>query len=128
MNVSAKLEFDWSRNLLYIARKRSVTDDRQTDNGVYRAARSQLKTVQSKMADILASIGKKAVTAFWVIFIYSTNFEINTNILHQVFLLQMNFSLITTIFLSKHDTLKHSCCNIGPTCITEGETCYIIKL
>ena len=27
----------------YIARKRGVTDDRQTDNGVYRAARSQLK-------------------------------------------------------------------------------------
>ena len=47
MRVSAKLEVDWSRNFHYIARKRSVTDDRQidrqTDNGVYTAARSQLK-------------------------------------------------------------------------------------
>ena len=49
MSVSARLQVDWSRNFDYIARKRSVTgdrrqtDDRQTDNGVYRAARSQLK-------------------------------------------------------------------------------------
>ena len=41
MSVSAGLEVDWSRNFDYIARKRSATDDRQTDNGVYRAARSQ---------------------------------------------------------------------------------------
>ena len=44
MSVSAKLEVDWSRNFHYIARKRSVTEDRQTtDIGAYRAARSQLK-------------------------------------------------------------------------------------
>ena len=35
MSVSAKLEVDWWRNFEYIARKKSVTDDRQTDNGVY---------------------------------------------------------------------------------------------
>ena len=50
MSVGAKLEVDWSRNFHYIVRKRSVTDDgrqtdRQTENGVYRAARSQLKIV-----------------------------------------------------------------------------------
>ena len=44
MSVTAKLEVHWSRNFHYIARKR-VTEDRQTDNGVYRAARSQLKIV-----------------------------------------------------------------------------------
>ena len=33
MSVGAKLEVDWSRNFHYIARKRSVTDDRlQTDD------------------------------------------------------------------------------------------------
>ena len=29
MSVSAKLEVDWLKNFHYIARKRSVTDDRQ---------------------------------------------------------------------------------------------------
>ena len=44
VSVNASLEVDWSRNFDYITQKRSATDDRQTDNGVYRAARSQLKT------------------------------------------------------------------------------------
>ena len=48
------------------------------------------------MVAFLASIGKKAVTAVWLLFVYSTNFEINSNILQQVFLLQ-NGSLVGII-------------------------------
>ena len=47
MSVSARLEVDWSRNFAYIARKLSVKDDRQTDNGVHRAAKSQPKTPET---------------------------------------------------------------------------------
>ena len=49
---------------------------------------SEKKMCNSKWPPFLALIGKRAVTAFWLIFIYSTNFEINTNILQQVFILQ----------------------------------------
>ena len=42
MSVSAKLEVDWLRNFHYMAWIQSVAGDK-TDDGVYRAARSQLK-------------------------------------------------------------------------------------
>ena len=45
---NARLEVDCSRNCDYIAWERSVTDRRQTDKGVYRAAGSQLKTWKIK--------------------------------------------------------------------------------
>ena len=51
MSISARLEVDWSRNFYYISLKRSFTDDRQTDNGVFRAARGfcQVKKIQEKL-------------------------------------------------------------------------------
>ena len=48
---------------------------------------SDKKMYNPKWPPFSASIGKRAVTVFWLIFIYSTNFEINTNILQQVFIL-----------------------------------------
>ena len=73
-----------------------------------------------KWPPFLVSIDEKAVTAFWLIFIYSTNFEKIQIFYIKYFSCKMNFSLITTLFLSKHDTLRQSCCNFSPTCITEG--------
>ena len=61
---------------------------------------SDKKLCNLKWPPFLASIGKKAITAFWLIFIYSTNFEINTNNLHQVFLLQ-NELLINNYIISQ---------------------------
>ena len=52
---------------------------------------SNKKLCNPKWPPFLASIGKKAVTAFWLIFVYSTSIEMNTNIIHQVFLLQNEF-------------------------------------
>ena len=61
---------------------------------------SDKKMCNSKWPPFSASIGKRAVTAFWLIFIYSTNFEINTNILQQVFILQNEF-LINNYIISQ---------------------------
>ena len=56
--------------------------------------------VQSKMAAIFSIDWLKGRTDFWLIFIYSTNIEINTNILHKVLLLQNEF-LINNYIISQ---------------------------
>ena len=59
------------------------------------------KMCNPKWPPFSASIGKRAVTSFWLIFIYSTNFDLlNTNILQQVFILQNEF-LINNYIISQ---------------------------
>ena len=53
--------------------------------------------MQSKMAATLSIDWQKGSNCLLAYFIYSTNFEINTNILNQVFLLQNEFFINTYI-------------------------------
>ena len=55
-----------------------------------------------------ASIGKRAVTAFWLFFIYSTNTEIIQIFYSKYLSCEMNFSLIITLFLSDSDYMNLS--------------------
>ena len=67
---------------------------------------SNEKMCNPKWPPFSASIGKRAVTAFWLIFIYSTNFEIN--ILQQVFILQNEFLINNYIILSNSYSINLS--------------------
>ena len=58
------------------------------------------KNVQSKMAAIFSIDRQKGSNCLLDFFIYSTNFEINTNILQQVFIMQNEF-LINNYIISQ---------------------------